>query len=124
MTRQNGQIALCGLEVRCIIGDLPEERLREQILMLDITLSLDLSHVLVSDALSDTVDYVAVSEAIRETLRAKQFRMIESAAACAAEVCLRQPRVEAVKVRVEKSGAVPGLRAAAVTVERQREVAR
>jgi 7,8-dihydroneopterin aldolase/epimerase/oxygenase len=121
MVACNGQLELCGLEVRCIIGDLPEERLHEQVLVLDVTLVLDLSQVLVSDALQDTVDYVTVAKAIRETLKAKQFRMIETAAACAAEVCLRQPRVAAVKVRVEKAGAVAGLRAAAVTVERQRE---
>jgi len=121
MATCNAQLELCGLEVWCIIGDLPEERLREQVLVLDVTLSLDVSQLLVSDALQDTVDYVTIAEAIRETLKVKQFRMIEVAAACAAEVCLRQPRVEAVKVRVEKTGAVAGLRAAAVTVERQWE---
>jgi FolB domain-containing protein len=119
MASGNGQLALCGLEVRCIIGDLPEERLREQLLVLDLTLSLDFSRVLVSDAVQDTVDYVAVAEEVRE-----QFRMIESAAACAAEVCLRHARVDVVKVRVEKSGTVPGLKAAAVTLERKREAAR
>jgi len=121
MAACNAQLELCGLEVRCIIGDLPEERLREQVLVLDVTLSLDLAQVLISDALQDTVDYVTVAEAIRETLKVKQFRMIEAAAVCAAEVCLRQPRVQVAKVRVEKAGAVAGLRAAAVTVQRQQE---
>jgi dihydroneopterin aldolase len=46
--------------------------------------------------------------------------MIESAAACAAHVCLLHARVDAVKVRVEKAGAISGLRAAAVTVERKK----
>jgi len=115
-----GQLELCGLEVTCIIGDLPEERQREQVLVLNVTLALDLSPVLASDALQDTVDYVELSETIRETLRVKQFRMIESAAACAAHVCLLHARVDAVTVRVEKSGAIPGLKAAAVTVERKK----
>lgn len=116
----NGQLELRGLEVKCIIGDRPEERLCEQLLVLDVQLSLDLSPVLASDALQDTVDYVELSETIRETLRAKQFRMIESAAACAAHVCLRHARVDAVTVRVEKSGAIPGLKAAAATMERKK----
>jgi dihydroneopterin aldolase len=120
MMAGKGQLELCGLEVRCIIGDLPEERLCEQVLVLTVTLSLDLSPVLASDALQDTVDYVELSEKIREALRAKQFRMIESAAACAAHVCLLHARVDAVKVRVEKAGAISGLRAAAVTVERKK----
>jgi dihydroneopterin aldolase len=120
MKAGNGQLELCGLEVACIIGDLPEERLCEQVLVLDVTLSLDLSPVLASDALQDTVDYAALAEALRVALRAKQFRMIESAAACAAHVCLLHARVDAVTVRVEKAGAIPGLRAAAVTVERKK----
>jgi len=103
-----------------MIGDRPEERVCEQRLVLDAVLTVDLSEVTASDALHDTVDYVALGENMRQALIAGQFRMIESAAACAAQVCLRHARVEAVSVRVEKAGAVPGLRAAAVTVERTR----
>ena len=114
-----GKLELCGLEVRCVIGDRADERAREQVLVLDVALELDLADVAASDALEDTVDYVALAEAIRAALRAAQFRMIEAAAACAAQVCLKVPRVLGVKVRVEKSGAVPGLRAAAVEVEKR-----
>lgn len=118
MRTNHGQVELCGLEIRCVIGDRPEERVCEQVLVADAVLTVDLSDVLASDALHDTVDYVAVGEEIRAALVAGQFRMLESAAEYAAQVCLRQARVEAVCVRVEKAGAVPGLRAAAVTVER------
>jgi dihydroneopterin aldolase len=123
MKTTNGQLELRGLEVRCVIGDRPEERVCEQTLVLDIVLVLDLSAVLASDALCDTVDYVAVADDVRATLIARQFRMIESAAECAAQVCLRHARVEGVCVRVEKAGVVPGLRAAGVTVERKKGTA-
>ena len=112
-----GKLGLCGLEVRCIIGDRPDERSREQALLLDVSLSMDFSAVAVSDALADTVDYVSLADAIRAALRAGRFKMIESAAVCAARVCRAVPGVSGVTVRVEKVGAVPGLRAAAVTVE-------
>jgi dihydroneopterin aldolase len=120
MKAGNGQLELRGLEVSCIIGDLPEERLREQLLVLDVTLSLDLSPVLASDALQDTIDYVELAEAIRKALKAGRFKMIESAAACAAQICLAYAQVEMATVRVEKAGAVPGLRAAAVTITRNK----
>ena len=123
MKTTNGQLELCGLEVRCLIGDRPEERVCEQTLVLDIVLTLEMSAVLASDALCDTVDYVAVADGIRAALVAGQFRMIESAAECAAQVCLRHTQVEGVCVRVEKAGAVPGLRAAAITVERRKGTA-
>lgn len=106
-----------------MIGDRPEERLFEQALVLDIVLTVDLSAVLASDALADTVDYVAVADEVRAALIEGQFRMIESAAECAAQVCLRHARISGVCVRVEKAGVVPGLRAAAITVERQKGTA-
>jgi dihydroneopterin aldolase len=123
MKTTNGQLELCGLEVRCIIGDRPEERVCEQALMLDVVLTLDMSDVLASDVLNDTVDYVAVANDIRMALVAAQFRMLEAAAECAAQVCLRHARVAAVCVRAEKAGALLGLRAAAVTVVRTKGTA-
>lgn len=118
MKDASGQLELCGLDVMCMIGDRPEERVCEQTLLLDVVLSMDMSAVRASDALHDTVDYVTVAEEIRAALVAGQFRMIESAAECAAHVALRHARVAAVSVRVEKPGVVPGLRAAAVKIER------
>lgn len=114
------RLELLGLEVTCVIGDLPEERGREQRLLVDVALACDLSAAGASDALSDTVDYAALAEMIRASLRAARCHMIERAAECVARVCLDNTRVRSARVRVEKQGAVPGLRAAAVTVTRER----
>lgn len=113
-------LELCGLEVVCVIGDRPEERGREQRLTVDVALSFDLSAVSRSDALADTVDYVALAAAIREELRRARCRMIECAASRVAQVCLADPRVAAARVRVEKPGVIPGMRAAAAEVVRRR----
>ncbi len=117
------KLELCGLEVVCVIGDLPEERCREQQLAVHVSLRLDLSAAAASDALRDTVDYAALCDAIRAVLRQARCHMIEGAAGCVARVCLTDPRVAEVRVRVEKSGAVPGLRAAAVEIVRGRSEA-
>jgi dihydroneopterin aldolase len=116
-------LELCGLEVACVIGDRPEERAREQRLVVDASLELDLSAAGASDALADTVDYAALAEALRAELKRARFHMIESAAECVARVCLSDERVRAVRVRVEKPGAIAGLRAAAVVIGRGREEA-
>lgn len=115
------RLELLGLEVACVIGDRPEERGREQRLMVDVSLACDLAAAGTSDDLRDTVDYAALAAAIRAALRAARCRMIERAAECVARVCLDDPRVRSVRVRVEKRGAVPGLRAAAATVTRERD---
>lgn len=114
------RLRLNGLEIECVIGDLHEERVREQLIMLDIVLTCGLREAGASDDLRDTVDYAALSETIRRKVRAARCRMIERAAELAAQVCLEDPRVLEVGVRVEKAGAVPGLRSAAVEITRFR----
>jgi dihydroneopterin aldolase len=118
MAEQRDRLELCGLEVECVIGDLPEERSREQRLTVDVSLAFDMTAAAASDALADTVDYAALSEAIRASLRQARCHMIERAAECVAQVCLADARVSEVRVRVEKAGAIPGLRAAAVETVR------
>ena len=114
------KLELCGLEVACVIGDRPEERQREQTLTVDVSLACDLAAAGASDALCDTVDYAALAAAIRTVLRQARCHMIEGGAACVARVCLADPRVTEVRVRVAKSGSVPGLREAAVEIVRGR----
>ncbi|MEI7901476.1 MAG: dihydroneopterin aldolase [bacterium] len=114
------RLELCGLEVDCVIGDQPDERCREQRLTVEVSLAVDLSLSAVSDALDDTVDYEALAAAIRAALQQARCHMIERAAGCVAQVCLADPRVVQVRVRVEKSGVVSGLRAAAAEIVRGR----
>ena len=114
----NDQLELCGLEVSCIIGDLPDERINEQILLIDAVLFLDLRQAAQSDDLDDTIDYAELCDDIRSVLKRAECRMLERAADCVAFVCLEDPRVEKVRVRVEKRERLEGLRAAAVLIER------
>ena len=113
-------LRLNGIEVLCIIGDLPEERLREQRLMVRAELELDLAAAARSDQLADTIDYAALSRRIRETLRAAKCRLVERAAELAAAECLADARVVRATVAVLKAGSVPGLESAEVVVSRCR----
>lgn len=108
------QLKLNGLEVDCVIGDLPDERVREQRLTLDVVLELK-DGADESDRLEDTVDYVALGEAIRRALVNAKCRMIERAAKLAWRVCRDDPRVVSAEVTVTKAGVVKGLRSASAT---------
>lgn len=102
------KLRLCGIEVDCVIGDLPEERTRLQRLRVDAELTVpDVASS--SDDLADTADYAAVAERLRSALVAAECRMIERAAKVAAEACLLDAKVESATVTVVKSGAIKGL---------------
>ena len=105
------KLRLDGIDVDCIIGDLPEERDRLQRLRVDVEVVVP-DDVASSDNLADTVDYVALAEKVRSSLVAAKCRMIERAARIAAEACLSLPRVESATVKVVKAGAVEGIESA------------
>ena len=107
-------LVLDGIEVNCVIGDYPEERSREQRLVVDVELDVDLAAAAVSDELADTVDYAALAQSVRDVLRAAKCRLIERAASLVLAECLRDGRVREARVVVSKAGAVEGLRGASV----------
>lgn len=109
-------LELNGLTVDCIIGELPEERTRLQRLRVDASLTIG-DAAATSDELSDTVDYAALTERIRQALVAAECRMIERAAKVVLDVCRVEAGVRHAWVRVTKAGAIPGLESASVTLE-------
>ena len=109
-------LELNGLEVDCVIGERPDERTRTQRLRVDVALTIG-GEAAETDELADTVDYVALTEKIREALVAAKCKMIERAAKVVCDLCLADAKVSAAKVRVTKSGAIPHLESAAVTIE-------
>ena len=113
------QLKLNGIEVECIIGDLPEERESEQKILVDVSLEMDLEEASISDKLDDTVDYALLVGEIREALEEARCRLLERAAGVVADVCLSDPRVESVTVGVRKFGSVSGLGSAEVRLTRK-----
>lgn len=108
-------LSLNQLEVNCVIGERPDERERLQKLIIDAELEISTASAL-SDNLADTADYAALAEKITATLKDAKCMMIERAAYLAATICLEDKAVNAVNLKVTKSGAIEGLRSASVTV--------
>lgn len=102
------KIFIENLEVACVIGDLPEERCREQNVFVSAVMTCSLDKVCASDRLEDTVNYVAAADGIRSAIQNGRFRMIERAAAAAAAVCLGFAGVEEVQITIRKPEALTG----------------
>ena len=107
------ELFLDGIEVDCIIGERPDERIRTQRLLVDVALKVD-GCADATDELCDTVDYAALSERIRGALVDAKCKMLERAAAIACAACRADPKVVSAEVTVTKSGAVLGLKSASV----------
>lgn len=114
------RIIIEDLLLRCIVGINPDERVKEQDVNLRLVLHADLRQAGRSDDIADTVNYKAVKVAVRQFVEASSFLLIEKLATEIARLCLRDPRVERVDVRLEKPGALRFARTVAVEISRTR----
>jgi dihydroneopterin aldolase len=96
------RIVIAGLRELGVHGVLAEEQTRPQPFEVDVELSVDVSAAGESDALDDTVDYSAVSEAVSRVVRSERYQLLERLATRIAEVCRVDERVIAVVVTVRK----------------------
>jgi FolB domain-containing protein len=114
------KIIIRDLAARCIIGVAGWERKTKQSVVLSIVLECDLTRAGRSDRLADTIDYKALKNDIVHLVEQSHFLLIEALAESVAALCLRNKRVLAVTVAVDKAGALTGARSVAVEIRRAR----
>lgn len=114
-------IILRDLLFRAIIGVNPDERTHRQDVLVNLELEVDTRPAARSDDIADALDYSAVAKEVAALVDGSSFQLIERLAAEIAGLCLRDSRVMAAKVRVEKPRALRLGRGAAVEIERRRD---
>lgn len=115
-------IRVIGLELRCIVGVRSFERRREQPLIIDVELGVDLATAGRSGLIGETVDYANVADTMTSLLRFREYRLLEVAAEEAtAMLFATYPLVGQVKLRLDKPEALAGrARCASVEINRAR----
>ena len=116
------RILIEGLEVACIVGIRPPERIRKQLVRLTIDLGLDLSRAGRSGKIAHTINYSRVAQEVTSLLQFRAYRLIEGATEeLSATLLAVHPALERVTLRVEKPEALRGrARFASVEVTRLR----
>jgi len=114
------QIQIKDLFLRAIIGINEEERSNRQDVLISIVLYADTRAAGASDDISDAVNYRTITKRIIKLVEESRFYLVEKMAAEIAAVCLDDPRVEEVSVRVEKPGALRFARSVGVEIHRTR----
>jgi FolB domain-containing protein len=113
------EILIRGLETRCIIGDNDWERDKEQEVVVDLDLRTDTRPAARTDDLDDALDYRALKKDVLAYVEDSDHRLLETLAEGIANVCLEYDRLESVRVRVDKPGALRFSRTVAVEIERE-----
>jgi FolB domain-containing protein len=112
------QILVSDLLARGIIGVNPDEREKSQDILINLILYADLKAAGESDKLHDCINYRTVAKnALHIAETAKRYT-VEALANDIADDVLTDTRIQRVKVRVEKPGAVRFSRSVGVEIER------
>lgn len=115
------QVFIKDLMARGIIGVNSWEREKPQEILINIVLLADLHRAGNSDNIQDSVNYRTVARKVLAHAETVQRQTVESLAADVARLCLEEPGVQKVRVRVEKPGAVRFSSSVGVEIERARD---
>ncbi len=108
------------LSARGIIGVHSDEREKPQEIVINIILFMDTAKAGQSDDISDTVSYSTFAKKIQAHVETVQRYTVEALAEDIARICLGEPSVLKVQVRVEKPRAIRFASSAGVEIERSK----
>lgn len=111
-------IEIRDLLLRCIVGINPEERVKKQDVIINITLFGDMRRAGRSDDIEDAINYKTLTKRVIQLVEESQFFLVEKLAHSIAGIAIQEFGVERARISVEKPGALRFARSVGVTVER------
>jgi FolB domain-containing protein len=116
--RKMDKVIIKDLVARGVIGINDWEREKPQEIQINITIDADLRKAGTSDDIVDCVNYRTIAKKALQHAETAARGTVEALAADIARLCLEEPGVQKVVVRVEKPGAVRFSRSVGVEIER------
>jgi FolB domain-containing protein len=115
------KVIIQNVRVRGILGIHDWERITPRDIIINATIFTDTHPAAQSDDISDCVNYSDMAKKLRTHAESTARMTVEALASDLAEICLQDPRVVKVILRVDKPGAVPEADSVAVEVERTKQ---
>jgi 7,8-dihydroneopterin aldolase/epimerase/oxygenase len=108
------------LDLMALIGIYDHEKVKPQRIVVNVDLSVQEVAGPMSDEIDHVVSYEIVVKKIEAIVAAGHVNLVETLAEKFAEACLRDKRVLAARVRIEKPDIIPNARSVGVEIERGR----
>ena len=114
-------ISIVDLEITCIIGILPNERVKEQTLLLNINLDVDIGDSTFADDINETIDYTIIAEMATQLAITKKYNLIESFCKDLNNLFIETFQViQQTRITVKKPNALPKAKYAAYSMKKSR----
>ncbi len=108
------------LDLMALIGIYDHEKVKPQRIVVNVDLSVQESAGPMSDEIDHVVSYEIVVKKIETIVAEGHVNLVETLAEKFAEACLRDKRVLAARVRIEKPDIIKNARSVGVEIERGR----
>ena len=108
------------LEIMALIGIYDHEKVKPQRIIVNIDLSVHEAEGPITDEISHVVSYEIIAKKVEAIVAEGHVNLVETLAEKFAEACLRDKRVAAARVRIEKPDIIPNARSVGVEIERSR----
>ena len=114
-------ISIVDLEITCIIGILPNERVKEQTLLLNINLDVHIGDSTFADDINETIDYTKIAEMATQLAITKKYKLIESFCRDLNNLFLDTfKNIRKTRITVKKPNALPKAKYAAYSMKKTR----
>ena len=113
-------VFLRDLEIMALIGIYDHEKIKPQRIIVNIDLSVHEAEGPVTDEISHVVSYEIIAKKVETIVAEGHVNLVETLAEKFAEACLRDKRVAAARVRIEKPDIIANARSVGVEIERSR----
>lgn len=113
------KITITDLEVSMNVGVTDEERATPQRLLLTVDMEYDFSSAAISDRITKTIDYFAVSQMLLKFGEGRSWKLIEKVANDISDAVLKEFGPQAVTVEVKKF-VIPQAKHVSVTLTKSR----
>lgn len=112
------QIQIHDLLLRCIVGINPEERVKKQDVIVNLTLYADMRQAGRSDDIDDAVNYKTLTKRVIDHVEQSEYFLVEKLAHTIAEIAIVEFGVRRAIVSLEKPGALRFARSVGVVIDR------
>lgn len=111
-------VFILGLRATSVIGCYDWERDIRQTLVIDLKLKADFARAAETDALTDALDYAAISKRVIAVCDESRFQLLEALAEHLATLLLTEFSIAGLQMTVTKPGAVEAADGVGVVIER------
>ncbi len=114
------KIIIRDLLLRGIIGINPDERVKQQDILINMVIWADIRQAAASDAIEDAVDYKSITKRVIQHVEESSDFLVERLVTDLARLVITEFGVERVMVRVEKPTALRFATSVGIEIERTR----